>query len=188
MCINTDPNTDPPVCPVIHLSYAELDELWKQLDDLLEKGFISPSTSPYGAPVLFVKKKDGSLWMCIDYQGLNRITKKNCHPLPQINELIDCLHGAHFFTKLDLLSGYHQQQIFGPHRHKTAFHCHYGHYEFNVVPFGLTNTPASFSAMMRKALGSALDHFVIAYLDNILIYSQMWEEHLQHIRETLALL
>ena len=188
MRIDTDPNADPPVRPVIRLSYAELDELKKQLDDLLEKGFIKPSTSPYGAPVLFVKKKDGSLRMCVDYRGLNRITRKNRHPLPRIDELIDRLRHARYFTKFDLLSGYHQQRIFGPHTHKTAFRCRYGHYEFNVVPFGLTNAPASFSAMMRNALGPALDRFIIAYLDDILIYSRTREEHLRHIRETLKLL
>jgi hypothetical protein len=121
MKIETDPTADPPVRPVIRLSMAELDELRKQLDDLLAKGFIKPSTSPYGAPVLFVKKKDGSLRMCVDYRGLNRITRKNRHPLPRIDELIDRFRGARYFTKLDLLSGYHQQRIFEPHTH-TRLH------------------------------------------------------------------
>jgi len=182
MKIETDPTADPPFRPVIRLSIAELDELRKQLDDLLSKGFIKPSTSPYGAPVLFVKKKDGSLRMCVDYRGLNRITKKNHHPLPRIDELIDRFRGAQFFTKLDLLSGYHQQRIAEEDTHKTAFRCRYGHFEFNVVPFGLTNAPASFSNMMLRVLDPVLDRWVVVYLDDILIYSRTEAEHLKHIR------
>jgi len=188
MKIETDPVADPPFRPVIRLSIAELDELRKQLDDLLGKGFIKPSTSPYGAPVLFVKKKDGSLRMCVDYRGLNRITKKNRHPLPRIDELIDRFRGARYFTKLDLLSGYHQQCIAEEDTHKTAFRCRYGHFEFNVVPFGLTNAPASFSNMMLRVLDPVLDKWVVVYLDDILIYSRSEAEHLQHLRSVLALL
>jgi len=188
MKIETLPDTDPPFKPVIRLSTAELDELRKQLDDLLKKGFIKPSTSPYGAPVLFVRKKDGTLRMCVDYRGLNRITIKNRHPLPRIDELIDRFRGARFFTKLDLISGYHQQRIFEPHTHKTAFRCRYGHFEFNVVPFGLTNAPAAFSTMMARALDPVLDKCVVVYLDDILIYSKSKEEHLAHIRSVLSLL
>ena len=119
--------------------------------------------------------------MCVDYRGLNRITCKNRHPLPRIDELIDRFRGARFFSKLDLLSGYHQQRIYERHTHKTAFQCRYGHYEFNVVPFGLTNAPASFSSMMRTVLGPVLDKFVVAYLDDILIYSKTKAEHLAHL-------
>jgi transposase InsO family protein len=188
MKIETDPTADPPVRPVIRLSIAELDELRKQLDELLKKKFIKPSTSPYGAPVLFVKKKDGALRMCVDYRGLNRITKKNRHPLPRIDELIDRFRGAKFFTKLDLLSGYHQQRVYEPHTHKTAFRCRYGHFEFNVVPFGLTNAPASFSNMMFNVFDPILDKWVVIYLDDILIYSKTKEEHLEHIKSALTLL
>jgi len=188
MRIDTDPTADPPVRPVIRLSLAEQDELKRQLDDLLAKGLIKPSVSPYGAPVLFVRKKDGTLRMCVDYRGLNKITRKNRHPLPRIDELIDRLRGAKFFSKLDLLSGYHQQRIFGPHTHKTAFRCAEGHYEWLVVPFGLSNAPGAFSTMMRGALGPALNKFVLSYLDDMLIFSRTREEHLRHIREVLALL
>ena len=188
MHIDTDPTADPPFKPVIRLSIAELDELKKQLDDLLSKKFIKPSTSPYGAPVLFVKKSDGSLRMCVDYRALNQITRKNRHPLPRIDELIDRFRGARYFTKLDLISGYHQQRIYGPHTHKTAFRTRYGHFEFNVVPFGLTNAPASFSNMMIKVFDSVLDKCVVIYLDDILIYSKTKSEHLQHIRSVLKLL
>ena len=188
MKIETDPNADPPVRPVIRLSIAELDELRKQLDELLRKGFIKPSTSPYGAPVLFVKKKDGALRLCVDYRGLNRITRKNRHPLPRIDELIDRFRGARYFTKLDLLSGYHQQRVFEPHTHKTAFRCRYGHFEFNVVPFGLTNAPASFSNMMLKVFNPVLDKWVVIYLDDLLIYSKTKADHLRHLRSVLTLL
>jgi hypothetical protein len=188
MKIETDPTADPPFRPVIRLSIAELDELRKQLDDLLSKGFIKPSTSPYGAPVLFVRKKDGTLRMCVDYRGLNKITRKNRHPLPRIDELLDRFRGARYYSKLDLLSGYHQQRIFEPHTHKTAFRCRYGHFEFNVVPFGLTNAPASFSNMMLRVLDPVLDKWVVVYLDDLLIYSKTKSEHLQHLRSVLALL
>jgi hypothetical protein len=188
MKIETDPTADPPFRPVIRLSIAELDELRKQLDQLLAAGFIKPSTSPYGAPVLFVRKKDGTLRMCVDYRGLNKITRKNRHPLPRIDELLDRFRGARYFSKLDLLSGYHQQRIFEPHTHKTAFRCRYGHFEFNVVPFGLTNAPASFSNMMLRVLDPVLDKWVVVYLDDLLIYSKTKAEHLQHLRSVLALL
>lgn len=189
MKIETNPNADPPVRPIIRLSIAELDELKKQLDELLRKGFIKPSTSPYGTPVLFVKKKDGTLRMCVDYRGLNRITRKNRYPLPRIDELIDRFKGAQYFSKLDLLSGYHQQQcVFEPHTHKTAFRCRYGQYKFNVVPLGLTNAPASFSSMMRTVLSDVLDKFVVAYLNDIMIYSKTKEEHLAHLRKVFSIL
>lgn len=188
MRIETDPSADPPVRPVIRLSIAELDELKKQLTSLLKKGFISPSTSPYGAPVLFVKKKEGTLRMCVDYRGLNKITRKNRHPLPRIDELIDRFRTARYFTKLDLLSGYHQMRVHPEDTHKTAFRTRYGHYEFNVVPFGLTNAPAAFSAMMRNVLDPVLDKCVVVYLDDILIYSDNKEDHLRDIRKVLGIL
>lgn len=187
MKIETDPTADPPFRPVIRLSITKLDELRRQLDQLLKADFIKPSTSPYGAPILFVRKKDGTLRMCVDYRGLNKITRKNRHPLPHIDELLDRFHGARYFSKLDLLSGCHQQRIFEPHTHKTAFHCRYGHFEFNVVPFGLTNAPASFSNMIR-VLDPVLDKWVVVYLDDLLIYSKTKAEHLQHLQSVLTLL
>lgn len=186
--IDTIPNANPPVRPVIRLSLAELDELQKQLQTLQKKGFISPSTSAYGAPVLFVKKKDGSLRLCVDYRGLNKITSKNRHPLPRIDELIDRFKTAKYFSKLDLRSGYYQMQIHPDDRHKTAFRTRYGHYEFNVVPFGLTNAPAWFSTLMRTALAPLIDRCVVLYLDDILIYSDTEEQHIKDLEKTLALL
>ena len=170
MRIETDPNVDPPVRPVIRLSMAELDELKSQLETLLKKGFISPSTSPYGAPVLFVKKKDCSLRMCVDFRGLNTVTKKNRHPLPRFDELIDRFKNARYFSKLDLLSGYHQMRIHPDDTHKTAFRTRYGHYKFNV-PFGLTNAPAYFSSMIRKSLDQS---WISVQLRICSIFSSIW--------------
>src|SRR5688572_24198518 len=150
---------------------AELDELKKQLDQLLEQGKISPSTSPFGAPVLFVKKKDGTLRMCVDYHGLNKITKKNRYPLPRIDELLERLQGAKYFSKFNLCSGYHQIQITPEDQYKTAFRTCYGHFEFNVIPFGLTNAPAVFSTMIRNVLAPVLEQCAVSFLDDIMAYS-----------------
>jgi hypothetical protein len=188
MYINIDPHADPPVHPIIRLSMAEFDELRKQLNDLLKKKFISPSSSPFDTSVLFVKKKDGSLRMCVDYRGLNKITQKNHHPLPRINKLIDCLRTAKCFSKLDLISGYYQMPIYSDDRYKTAFRIRYGHYEWNVVPFGLTNAPAAFSAMIKDALSVQIDKCVVLYLDDILIYSDDEKQHLKDLRAILTLL
>jgi hypothetical protein len=163
----------------------ELEELKRQLKELLEKGLIRPSTSPYGAPVLFVRKKDGTLRMCIDYRGLNAITIKNKYPLPRIDELLDRLYGAKYFSKLDLRSGYWQVRINTEDVPKTAFRTRYGHYEFLVLPFGLTNAPATFMRLMNEILFPYLDKFVLVYLDDILIYSQTREEHLNHLQLVL---
>ena len=121
-----------------------MKELRTQLDDLLAKGFIRPSSFPWGAPILFVKKKDGSMRLCIDYRELNKVTIKNRYPLPRIDDLFDQLQGASYFSKIDLRSGYHQLKVKDEDVHKTAFRTRYGHYEFLVMPFGLTNAPAAF--------------------------------------------
>ncbi|HVX00319.1 MAG TPA: reverse transcriptase domain-containing protein, partial [Candidatus Babeliaceae bacterium] len=173
---------------MFRMSPGELDEMKKQLDDLLAKGFIRPSMSPFGAPVLFVKKKDGGLRMCIDYRGLNAITVKNRYPLPRVDELFDRLKGAQYFSKLDLRSGYHQVRIHPDDIHKTAFRTRYGHFEFLVLPFGLTNAPATFMHMMNSIFRPHLDKFIIVFLDDILIYSRTLKEHEQHVRQALDLL
>ena len=128
----------------------ELAELKVQLQELLDKGFIRPSNSPWGAPVLFVKKKDGTLRLCIDYRQLNKVTVKNRYSLPQIDDLFDQLKGARVFSKIDLRSGYHQLRIKEQDIQKTAFRTRYGHYEFSVMPFGLTNAPAMFMDLMNR--------------------------------------
>jgi len=182
------PESTLPSRPTYRLSQPEMDELKNQLEDYLNKGFIQPSKSPFGAPVLFVKKKDGSFRMCMDYRALNKITIKNKYPLPRIDDLLDRLNGAKIFSKIDLRSGYHQIRIAEEDIQKTAFRTRYGHFEFKVLPFGLTNAPATFQTMMNEIFRPYLDIFVIIYLDDILIYSKDSEEHLQHLKKVLQIL
>ncbi|XP_052193963.1 uncharacterized protein LOC127802285 [Diospyros lotus] len=174
--------------PPYKMAPAELRELKTQLQELLDKGFIRPSMSPWGAPVLFVKKKDGSLRMCVDYRQLNKITIKNKYPLPRIEELFDQLQGAKVFSKIDLRSGYYQLRIKVEDVPKTAFHSRYGHYEFLVMPFGLINAPAAFMDTMNRVFRPFLDKFVIVFIDDILIYSPSEEEHESHLRIILQTL
>ncbi|GKC66755.1 putative reverse transcriptase domain-containing protein [Tanacetum coccineum] len=167
---------------------VELKELKDQLQELLERGFIRPSVSPWGAPVLFVKKKDGSMRLCIDYRELNRITVRNKYPLPRIDDLFDQLQGAKFFSKIDLRSGYHQLRVKEQDISKTAFRTRYGHYEFLVMPFGLTNAPAVFMDLMNRVFHEYLDKFVIVFIDDILVYSKTREEHEDHLCIVLEIL
>jgi hypothetical protein len=179
------PNLPPPFKGIFRLSQIELQELRTQLQQHLNDGKISPSTSPYGAPVLFVRKKDGSLRMCIDYRALNSQTIKNRYALPRIDELLDRLYGAKVFSKIDLTSGYWQIAIAAQDRYKTAFRTRYGHYEFNVMPFGLTNAPATFQSLMNDIFRDMLDECVIVYMDDILVYSKNPDEHELHLRKVL---
>ncbi|KAL4011208.1 hypothetical protein IC575_028257 [Cucumis melo] len=160
---------------------AELKELKVQLQELLDKGFIRPSVSPWRAPVLFVKKKDGSMRLCIDYRELNNVTVKNRYPLPRIDDLFDQLQGATIFYKIDLRSGYHQLRIRDSDIPKTAFRSRYGHYEFIVMSFGLTNTHAVFMDLMNRVFKDFLDTFVIVFINDILIYSKTEAEHEEHL-------
>ncbi|KAL0540096.1 hypothetical protein IC582_024325 [Cucumis melo] len=167
---------------------AELKELKVQLQELLDKGFIRPSVSPWGAPLLFVKKKDGSMRLCIDYRELNKVTVKNRYPLPRIDDLFDQLQGATVFSKIDLRSGYHQLRIRDSDIPKTTFRSRYEHYEFIVMSFGLTNAPTVFMDLMNRVFKDFLDSFVIVFIDDILIYSKTeaaHEEHLHQVLETL---
>jgi len=184
--IDLIPGSEPPSRPTYRLSYVEMNELKKQLKELLDKGFIRPSISPFGAPVLFVHKKEGTLRLCVDYRALNKITIKNRYPLPRIDELMDRLAGSKYFSKLDLYSGYHQIRIKEDDIPKTAFRTRYGHYEFLVLPFGLTNAPATFMTLMNNIFHDYLDKFVIIYLDDILVFSNTKEEHLEHLRIVLT--
>ncbi|KAL3685904.1 hypothetical protein R1sor_003926 [Riccia sorocarpa] len=155
---------------------------------MLEKGFIQPSVSPYEAPVLFVKKKDGSLRMCIDYRALNQQTVKNKYPLPRMDDLFDQLRGARYFTKLDLRSGYNQIRIADEDVPRTAFRTRYGHFEYLVMPFGLTNAPATFMGLMNDIFRPYLDKSVIVFLYDILVYSRTRAEHQRHLQQVLEVL
>ncbi|XP_069154406.1 uncharacterized protein [Solanum lycopersicum] len=187
-CIDVEPGTRPISIPPYRMAPAELKELKEQLQDLLSKGFIRPSVSPWGAPVLFVKKKDGSMRMCIDYRQLNKVTIRNKYPIPRIDDLFDQLQGASVFSKIDLRSGYHQLKVRAEDIPKTAFRTRYGHYEFLVMSFGLTNAPAAFMDLMNGVFRPYLDSFVIVFIDDILIYSRSKEEHEHHLRIVLGIL
>ena len=167
---------------------VELQELRVQLQGLLDKGFIKPSTSPWGAPILFSKKKGKTLRLCIDYRKLNRVMIKNRYPLPRIDDLFDQLRGARFYSKIDLRTGYHQLRVRETDIPKTAFRAHYGHLEFTVMPFGLTNSPAAFMDLMHRVFQPYLDQFVVVFVEDILIYSQSEWEHEYHLRIVLQLL
>ena len=166
----------------------KLKELKHQLQELLEKGFIHPSVSPSGAPVLFVKKKDGTLRLCIDYRQLNKMTVKNKYPLPRIDDSFDQLKGVSIFSKIDLRSGYRQLRIKDADVHKMAFRTRYGHYEFLVMTFRLTNAPAAFMDLMNCVFRPYVDRFVMVFIKDILVYSKDQEDHDTHLRVVLETL
>jgi hypothetical protein len=163
------------------MSQEELAELKIQLKDLLDKGFIRPSSSPWGCPALFVSKKDKGLRLCVDYRPLNAVTIKNKYPLPRIDILFDQLAGAQVFFKIDLRSGYHQIKIRDEDIPKTAFSTRYGLYEYLVMSFGLTNAPARFMYLMNSVFMPELDKFVMVFIDDILVYSKSMEDHEEHL-------
>jgi hypothetical protein len=179
--IELQPRTTPISKRPYQMPLAELAELKKQLQELLDKGFICPSTSPWGCPALFVKKKDESLRLCIDYRPLNAVTIKNKYPLPRIDVLFDQLVGAKVFSKIDLRSSYHQIKIRASDIPKTALSTRYGLYEFLVMSFRLTNAPAYFMYLMNSVFMPELDKFVVVYIDDILVYSKNEEEHASHL-------
>jgi len=176
------PGTAPISKRPYRMDIKDLKELKKQIEELLAKGFIRPSSSPWGAPVIFVDKKDGTRRMCIDYRALNDVTIKNKYPLPRIEDLFDMLRGAIIFSKIDLRSGYHQIKIRKGDIPKTAFTSRYGLYEFLVMSFGLTNAPANFMYLMNKVFMEYLDKFVVVFIDDILVFSRSEEEHEEHLR------
>jgi hypothetical protein len=167
------------------VSGPKLVELKKQIDELLEKGYIRPNTSPWAAPVLFVEKKDGTKRMCIDYRALNEVTIKNKYPLPRIEDLFDQLRGARVFSKIDQRPGYHQIRIRPSDIPKTTFITKYGLYEYTVMSFGLTNAPAFFMYLMNSVFMDYLDKFVVVFINDIIIYSQNEEEHEEHLNMLL---
>ncbi|GJZ06090.1 putative reverse transcriptase domain-containing protein [Tanacetum coccineum] len=182
----------PGAAPVARAPYqlvpAEKQELSTQLQVLSDRGFIRPSSSPWGAPVLFVKKKDGSFRMCIDYRELNKLTVKNRYLLSRIDDLFDQLQGSRVYSKIDLRSGYHQLKVREEDIPKIVFRTRYGHYEFRVMPFGLTNAPAVFMDLMNRVCKLYLDRFMIVFIDDILIYSKSRKEHEGHLKLIMRLL
>ena len=195
------PDSQPPFKSTYRLAPAELAEVKTQVTDLLEKGLIEPSTSAYGSPILFVKKKTGELRMVVDYRELNKLTVKNRYPLPRIDDLFDKLHGAQYFTSLDAASGFHQILLKPNNRPKTAFRTPFGHYQFKVLPFGLTNAPATFQTVMNRLFdqahfdahgtahaGEMLSDYVLVFVDDILIFSKSAEDHQRHLRTVFELL
>ncbi|GKA79751.1 putative reverse transcriptase domain-containing protein [Tanacetum coccineum] len=184
--IELTPGATPVAKSPYRLAPSELEELSGQLKELQDKGFIRPSSSPWGAPVLFVKKKDGSFRMCIDYRELNKLTVKNRYPLPRIDDLFDQLQGSQFFSKIDLRSGYHQLRVHEDDIPKTAFRTRYGHFEFTVMPFGLTNAPTIFMDLMNRVCRPYLDKFMIVFIDDI-YYFKTSREHVEHVVRFLGL-
>lgn len=188
MEINLQPNSEIPKWRSIgKFNEAELEQLKRQIREMLERGHIRPSTSPFAASVLFAKKADGGLRMCIDYRGLNEVTIKNRAPIPNIVELRERLKGAKVFSKCDLREGFYNLQVIERDRHKTAFRCRYGHFEFNVVPMGLSNSPGVFQALMNDKFRELLDICVIIYLDDIVIYSENLKDHIEDLKKVFKI-
>jgi predicted aspartyl protease len=185
MRIELEPGKAPPVGVSYRLSQPEYLECERQIKEALTKGLIEPSSSPFGAPVLFVPKKGGALRMCCDYRALNKLTIKNRYPLPRIDDLLDRLRGATIFSAIDLQSGYNQLAVHADDCHKTAFRTPFGLYQWRVIPFGLTNAPAHFHHAMHQMFADMIGKFVFVYLDDILVFSKTPEEHERHLMVVL---
>ena len=186
--IELHPGTSPISMTPHRMAPVELQELKVQLQELLDKGFIRLSASPWGAQVLFAKKKDKTLRLFIDHRQLNRVRIKNRYPLPRIDDLFDQLRGARVYFKINLRTGYHQLKVRETDIPKTAFRTRYGHFEFTLMPFGLKNTPTTFIDLMHRVFQPYLDQFAVVFVDDILIYSQSEREHEYHFRIVLKLL
>eukprot|EP01018_Ginkgo_biloba_P033872 Gb_14370 [translate_table: standard] len=186
--IELEPGTRPTHKIPYTLSHGEKEEVEKQIHELLEQGFIRPSKSPFGAPILLVKKNDGSMRMCVDYRALNKVPIKYKYPPPRIDDLLDTMKGATIFSKMDLRSGYHQIRIHHEDVEKTAFTTRDGHYEFLVMPFGLTNAPTTFMRLMNNILRPYLGKFVVVFLNDIMVFSKNEEEHKEHLQKVLEVL
>jgi hypothetical protein len=183
----TDPHATPPYLSTYRLSVTELDECRIQLTDLLARGFVEPSESAYGSPILFVRKKGGALRFCVDFRALNKQTIKNRYVMPRAEELFDRLQGARVHSKIDLESGYWQICVAKEGVPKTALRTCYGHYQFKVMPFGLTNAPATFQSAMNNIFRPYLDEFVVVFQDDILIFSKDASLHATHFEKVLGI-
>jgi len=183
--IDLEKDSHPPVGTIYSLSKFKQEALKEFIDENLTNGFIRSTSSPHGALVLFVKKKDGSLWLCVDFRGLNKITKKDRYPLPLISDLLDSPCKARIYTKINLQHTYHLVRIAEGDKWKTAFQTHYGAFEWSVMLFGLTNAPAAFQRFMNNVFSDLLDVCIVVYLDDILIYSDDIAQHRKHVKEIL---
>ena len=185
VCHDIDTGDSPPLKqPARRVPFALRPELMKLVGDMLDEGVIEESDSPWGSPVVLVKKKDGSLRFCVDYRRLNAVTRKDIFPLPRIDDLLDQLARKKVFSTLDAKSGYWQIKMADKAKAKTAFVTMNGLYEFRVMPFGLCNAPATFQRLMQKVLAGL--PFCSVYVDDIIVFSDTWEEHMEHLRKVFA--
>src|SRR5258708_1852071 len=183
--INVEEGAKPIHGPIYSLSPLDLAALWEFLEEHTKSGFICPSKSPWGSPILFVKKKDGSLHLCMDFCALNRVTEKDCYPLPLISDLLTSPAPARIYSKLDIKHAYHLVHIAKGDKPKAVFCTHYSSYEWRVMPFGLSNALAAFQRFINEVLGDLMDVCMVGYLDDILVYSDSLEDHWNHVREVL---